>query len=610
LGTCNQDQVFQTLTRAIELLANKATDAGPVWDPLLVFCELPIQEGRLVYLPGHIEKPIKITLNDSPSFSRDQLFAFVQNGPGTTDELLGWQWLDQGQRALQRTIPAAPQALSASSSNAADLALILRARCRLADGTESWFSIPLDGSRTAQKAQDVLEVVKPVTAGTVTLSAAGYPIATYEPATTYPWFSLIKVSQEGAAVKMIAKRRTYKITSLTDVIPLHSSQAVILMCGAVKKMAEEHYDLAAQAEALAVNYLQEAQRSRNQYMLEAARSESAGARNLNLYNRDSIIVADVYDQFAEMCGPMGERNIYDRITTAIELLANKSQWDPLVGYCDILTGSVPSLAASSGAYSTANLYVTLPRYVETVLALNVNGNPAQFRSKWFEFHLNGPGSYPRWRGCDTWEDAGTVVTAFEMPYPSYLCVIPENPVDMAKEIVVYGTDDYGLPLVDPDGSEGLTLFAATRHFSGVLRNQKAAYIARIEKDPSIGFIRLSTTDGLKELVTLATYYPDETVPSYQRIRIPQPAAQVRIRYRKRWNKVSSLTEPIHLKSRMAILLMMQAMLESLANVQQAQAKMQMAAQLCNEEWEATNPLEMPQIQIDSELWGGCIRTVY
>jgi hypothetical protein len=597
LGTCQIDQVFGVLTRAIELLANKQSEAGPVWDPLLVYVDLPVQNDYFVFLPDHIEKPIKVTLAGNPAFTRGQMFLYSLNGPGPNDPLLGWQWVDRGQKAIQKFIPANPQALSATSSNVSDNTLSLKARCSFSDGTENWLDVAFNGTPTTQRVKDVLEVVKPVTLGTVTLKAAGYPIASYDPNTTYPWFSLIRLSQRGVAVKMLAKRRTYKITSATDVIPLHSAQAVLLMCDAVKMMREKHYDLAAQAEALALTYLQDAQKSRNQYLLEASQSEMAGARNLSLYNRDSIIVADVYDQAAGLFGPIGETNLYDRITTAVELLANKSQWDPLIGYVDIVTSSAPSLA---------NLYVTLPRYVETVLALNVNGRPADFRSKWFEFHMNGPGSYPRWRGCNTWEDAGTVCTAFELPSAAYLCAIAENPADMESQVVVYGTDDSGLPLVDPDGTEGLTLYATNSHFAGFLDNQKVAYISRIEKDATQGFVRLSTTDGLKEVFSLATYYPDETVPQYQRIRIPEPAAQVRIRYRKRWRKITSLTDPIHLKSRMAIVLMMQAMLESGTDVASSAAKMAMATQLCNEEWQSSNPLETPMVQIDDSIWGGAV----
>ena len=44
LGNCDQDYVFDVLTRAVELLANKPTKTNVVWDPLICYVDLPIVE--------------------------------------------------------------------------------------------------------------------------------------------------------------------------------------------------------------------------------------------------------------------------------------------------------------------------------------------------------------------------------------------------------------------------------------------------------------------------------------------------------------------------------------------------------------------------------------
>src|SRR5258706_14968208 len=171
---------------------------------------------------------------------------------------------------------------------------------------------------------------------------------------------------------------------------------------------------------------------------------------LAINTRDSIIVVDRYDFACDVFGPIGQRQIFDRMTEAIELLANLSNWDPLIGYVDIATFD--------------SFYVTLPQYVDQVLAINVNHSIGSFRNQWFEFHMNGLGqdndqadAVGSNRPCGGWEEAGEMPCAFPLAPPSYLVAAPVSAVDNGTEFRVLGIDGNELSGYRPDAKLGLTM---------------------------------------------------------------------------------------------------------------------------------------------------------
>src|SRR5438128_2452721 len=101
-------------------------------------------------------------------------------------------------------------------------------------------------------------------------------------------------------------------------------------------------------------------------------------------------VRDLLDDAKDILGTCDQATVFARLTDAIEVLANKGQWDPLLAY---LSTNV-----------TDNVLVTLPEQVEVPLRINIDGHPAFARDRLFEFTLNGPGSGPlvSW----TWADFG------------------------------------------------------------------------------------------------------------------------------------------------------------------------------------------------------------
>lgn len=153
-----------------------------------------------------------------------------------------------------------------------------------------------------------------------------------------------------------------------------------------------------------------------------------------------MIVEDIYEDIQELLGTCSQKKLFSRLTDAITILGNKGNFDLKTGYVDIC-------AQSDGRT------VTLPREIETPLAVNINGQPVYFRNKWFEFHLNGPGS-----NCPespwSWDDRGYFPTFMDIIRPSRVFAICDLKTDLSAQIRVMGLDATGhdIRTQDPDGT--------------------------------------------------------------------------------------------------------------------------------------------------------------
>lgn len=697
LGRCDQAYLFGVLTRAVETLARKmnptgAPTAGAPWDPLLIYVDLPTQQDYFVFLPYQIEKPLKININGNPSFTHSPLYEFTQNGPGSNDLEAGWQWQDRLTSPIQRRWPRGAYTLSAISDSEADTKLNLTIKVRGRSRSDYIITLPITPfgaiATYSSLVYGVIEVVKPPTVGTVTLSAGPYILANYYPGVTLPEFSCIKLSQKAVGVRMLARRKTMPITSLLDVIPLNSSQAVINQCQAIKYQDEVHMDLAAQFEQQAVTYLSEEQAARNQYAAAAATTEVATALNLTIGQRDTVITADVYDEAARIFGFIGRQRILDRITSTMEILYNKCQyWDQLVG--------VVTLRADQ------DYYIALPRYVDTILAMNVNRTIGAYHSPWFEFSYAGLGEfgdlqndsagwqpwsqlaqqqgstnafvYPYSSGYASggingsnrlskgWEEVGSTPLAFRLRGPAALYAQPELGQDNGARITVYGYYQEN-PVLNNRGQWGVDIPCYSNRFTP--SKQIFDRVERVTKDPTYSFINLYATnpflnptipiasdptscpqpgfpqeippacvapgpgDPTGQTDFIAMYWPWDTEPLYRLIRVGTMCKRVRIRYKKNWMKISQLTDPLHVRSREAIVLAMVAVnamrtgglggssgggaqggaagnfaFMPTAGVSIAMDQLQLAVQLLDDEWSARNPHATISLQWPRNTYG-------
>jgi hypothetical protein len=597
------------LTRAIELIANKPTKTNILWDPMLIYVDIPIVDGYYVCLPPHIQKPIKVNINRQPSFTRNQFFEFSMNGPGTADPEAGWSWQDRGWRCLQKPWPQSGDLFFINSSDANDTGTEVLVNIINQDGSTQWVTAFIAQASTI-KAYGILEVSKPVTLGTLTLYSGPYiieskKVATWAPDVLYPQFEWIKLSQTGVSCKILARRRTYVISKPTDVIPLSNRQAIITSCIAIRAYDTLNWDDAAAAEQSALRFLDEDQQARNLYQRVSNAAETSPTLNLNISTRDSLIVADIYDHACEVFGPIGQGKIFDRVTEALELLSNLGpSWDPLIGYVDIMTWD--------------SFFVTLPQYVDQVLAINVNHSTGVFRNQWYEFNMDGLGQDNDFadqvgsnRPCGGWEELGEFPCAFPMLNPSFLVAQPVSPSDDGTPIRIYGIDEGDLPIYSvSDKRLGARVSCATASYDISDQSVPFKRIDRIVIEGTAqSFIQLYATDGVNILQNLGTFWPGVAEPKFRVIKIGQKAVTVRLRYKKRWLKIQGLSDPLHIRSRTAIFNVLRSISVSPTDPQMSAALLISAKENMNKEWRATHPHEELQIQIDPSVWGGSMVTL-
>jgi hypothetical protein len=602
-GPIGRAKLFDRITDAIQLLANKGN-----WDPMLAYLDIKVGLGNVIVLPDEVEVPLAININNEPSFARNRMFEFTLNTPGSTmQDTAGFAWDDRGTVPIFATLKT-PQKLHALAEDPSDndkkLKVIGRDnKNRRIEETLTINASVMQGQKTFAK---IDRVEKDVTTGFVQLKIPSVSGATsqddlttdilsrYYPDETDPQYRAIKLSVTAPAVRMLFQRKTKNMKALTDIIPLGSKLALMMALRAVAAHMAGKSDEGKKLEDTAAAMLIDQQKSHNSMAI----SPELSATNQTISARDEVIVADVYDDAAQIFGMIGKLRLFDKITEALEALANESQWDGLVGYVDIMTD--------------CENFVTLPRYVETPLAINLCGSPLQPRNQFFEFHLNGPGSH--WQPCHTWYSMDDVCTLRDPSAPHQLIATAEFTNDIGARLRVYGYDAFGrrIRTPDPDNTGKQMDGAYIPVAASPSPNPNAPFfqrIERVEKSITKGHVTLYSYrppvgQAAANLLKIGLYQPDETQPSYKRIRLPVTCASIRMRYRKRTIKVSGMQEPLHLKSKTAIVQMMKAV-RSLDKEEYDKAGIasKLAVEILTKEQQSRNPTDTFSFQFDTRVHG-------
>ena len=287
-----------------------------------------------------------------------------------------------------------------------------------------------------------------------------------------------------------------------------------------------------------------------------------------------ILVKDILESTRAMLGGCDDDMVYDKRNEAVELLQNEGHWDANVGLVDICTQGCA---------------ITLPDDVDVPLAVNVGGMPTDFRNKWFEFHLNGPGTEC---GEDmtnfAWVDDGRFPTFRDPRLPSTLMAIPDTDEGSSFSIRVYGYDQNNKEIWTPDCYGVLTegFDVPVLYPTPVPTTIRVKRITRVSKPVSRGFIRLLALDpgasgcsaagncafssGTAPGQTLIGYYkPTDTEPQYRRISISGVGANrlcecdtlsnwVRMRFRKKAKPINDPMDLIFLESTTALKMALKA----------------------------------------------------
>jgi len=434
-------------------------------------------------------------------------------------------------------------------------------------------------------------------------------LAIYNPNETNPRYRMLRLSQIGYTAKFLFRRKFFKIYSMDDFIPIQSELGVLTMVQAIQALRRKDFETAKASADAAVEITTDAQRATTGFIELANNTEVQESRSYNIYNRDSVIMLDVYDDIAKILGNVGQFQIFDAATVALEVLCNKGHWDGFTGYVDIQTDGWR--------------FATLPRFVDQPVAISINGRPAYMRNKWSEFHLNGPGSdeyggqwmggmqYGSWYGFSgsgrwgqvhAWDSVGQVCTIRPLEAVSQLVAIPDNPADDGKGYRIFGYDERGT-WIRQDGRDG---YAVVVDHNKLVPNrntdQRVARIERITRDATAGFVRLYAFDQAQQVTStlLGYHYPDETEPQYFRIKLPGDAKWIRLRYRKRTLKVTSIWQPLHLNSRLSIVTAVRAIQMLEKDAGGAQVLEDKAVKYLDDDQKARNPGETFQLQFDED----------
>lgn len=285
----------------------------------------------------------------------------------------------------------------------------------------------------------------------------------------------------------------------------------------------------------------------------------------------SNILQGAYDSLG-YCDPI--EKVFDRIQRAMGLLQNESNWDPQVGFMDVCA---------------QDCIITLPDEVEIVLSANVGGTPSDFRNKWFEFHLNGPGSSDCCSQPCTWAwaDQGGFPTYRDLRSLSNLAAFSDDSRDgqAAKQIKVYGWNQNGIWINTDWGNSGLEdgfpLPIFSTYATGVKVDPPVYRIQRLLKPVTAGNVKIIAYDNqTQQGVQVAYMKPWETEAAYRRIKItggggidtlmcgPNECCTqwVRLGIRRKQLPIRSVDDVIFLHSDQALYMAIQAIAKYEANL--------------------------------------------
>ena len=285
----------------------------------------------------------------------------------------------------------------------------------------------------------------------------------------------------------------------------------------------------------------------------------------------------------DILGISDRAKIIDYVQRAIEIAAYRANWDPYVGTLDVCSNNTGCL--------------TLPDFVETVLAANIGGRPALGRSSWYEYHINGVGSNANCGGsCGLyWDDKMWTPTFQDLKEWSMIAAICEDPIDGngTLELIVQGETmdaNYNqktaltIPVTGAS-SPGVRVPILTGYAS---TDPKATFfkkITQVTKPVTRGYIKLIgfSSTQLGQAVTLGYYAPHETNPIYKRRKVSCDCEWVRIKDRRKTLELVNDYDLVPLDSYQATLDLLKAIrLRETNNIDLAEKYEVKALQLLND----------------------------
>jgi len=274
LGHCDDDTIINRVNAAVEILTAELDV-----DPTVGYVDICVDSNRCVALPDEVEQVLAVNISGRPSQTHDKYWDFNLNGPGLDcNEQSTFDWVDKMAFAT-RTDPTAGFEVVAYLDSAADNNAAVRVYGY--DTANRWI-VSTEGGETvdgflvptvygtpmpnpdAPLLARITRVSKAVTKGFVRLQTLdGTVLGDYRPYETEPQYRRIRLSKKCTWARIMFKKKFFELRTMSDLIPLHSPRAVVLMVQALKKFDEDRLKDGQEYRTMAIDLLKKKQHSVN-----------------------------------------------------------------------------------------------------------------------------------------------------------------------------------------------------------------------------------------------------------------------------------------------------------------------------------------------------------
>ncbi len=274
LGYCDDATILNRVNSAVEILAAELDV-----DTTLGWVDVCVDASRCFALPDEIDQVLAVNIGGTPAQGHDRYWDFHQNGPGITcREPSTFDWADRMAHATRIDPPAGFEVVayldSADDNNAAVRIYGYDTANRWVVSTESGetvdgFLVPTTFGTAipnpdAPLMSRITRVSKAVTKGYIKLQTLdGVVLGDYRPFETEPQYRRIRLSKKCTWARVMFKRKFFELRTMTDLIPLHSPRAVVLMCQSLDKLDKDRIEEGEKYHMLAVDLLRKKQHSLN-----------------------------------------------------------------------------------------------------------------------------------------------------------------------------------------------------------------------------------------------------------------------------------------------------------------------------------------------------------
>jgi len=305
-----------------------------------------------------------------------------------------------------------------------------------------------------------------------------------------------------------------------------------------------------------------------------------------------MLFSDFKQDAIDVLGSCDNARLWARTSDAIRLLGNKARWEWTLGEM--------SITSDDGL-------ITLPREVKTVLSVAVNQQPVLLRDQWYEYHINGSGEETT-IPCGYATETGAWSTFRDPPTPVKLVATVNSPSDTNKKLRVYGWDENG-DRIYTAGADGVMkdgflvpqIYGYPVPRADVPNIEKIDYIEREQTSDRVKLYAIDPVT-LETLTVIGNYRPNETKPTYRRIRITAPGT-ARIKFQRSDIPVQGDDDWISTENKEALRLALRAVkLREDSRFDAASVSEKEAVRLLSEEQESLRPPTQTGPQIVDESY--------